>query len=122
MFHTIIFSNLFLLFRDRKKLSDVDSPDEGISEENLLCRFVVDGKGNKIGESVSIAGDILIIKSTGRYLGVPLKHIENEEKTLLVKGLVDYDRAELLGESWRQESFCELKNPAIDVEDKSDEF
>ena len=125
MFQAIISSNFLLLlplFRDRKKIVDIDANKEQEIDENLLCRFVVDGKGNRIGESVSLDGDIIIIKSSSKYLGVPLKHIENEGKHLLVKGLIDFDRAELIGEQWRKESFCEMKNPTFGDEDKSDEF
>ena len=58
---------------------------------------------------MAVDNDLLIIKSGSKYLGVPLKHIEAEEKTLLVKGLVEKDNAELLGEKWRQESFQEIE-------------
>ena len=37
-----------------------------------------------------------------------VKRIEEEEKTILVKGLVDQDKAELMGERWRKESFSEM--------------
>jgi hypothetical protein len=40
---------------------------------------------------------------------VPLKHIEATEKTLMVKGLVDFTKAYELGEKWRKESFREMK-------------
>ena len=75
---------------------------------SLLCRFVLDGGGNKIGESVAVNDDIVIVKSGSKYLGFPLKHIEEEEKTLLVKGLVDLSKAEEMGEKWRKESFHEI--------------
>jgi len=87
----------------------------------LLCRFVVDIKGNKIGESVAVNDDIIIVKAGSRYLGVPLKHVEEEEKTLLVKGLVDFDKAEEIGERWRKESFHEIDHHE-NVEGKVDEL
>ena len=74
----------------------------------MLCRFVLDGTGKKIGESVAIDNDILIIKTGKDYLGVPLKHIEEEGKTLLVKGLVEREKALQMGEKWREESFKEI--------------
>ena len=52
--------------------------------------------------------NLLIIKSGKKYLGVPLKHIEEDDKLLLVKGLVDKKNAEIMGELWRQESFKEI--------------
>jgi len=100
-----------MFFFSRRKQKKKDECDDEESERNgLLCRFVLDGVGRKVGESVAVDDDILIIKSGSKYLGVPLKHIEEEEKTLLVKGLVDQDKAEEMGENWRQASFYETDN------------
>lgn len=99
----------FSLFRSRKKGAD-EEDDERPNAEMLLSRFVVDGKGRRVGESVSLAGDLLIVKSSGKYLGVPLKHVEENNESLLVKGLVDYDRAEQLGEKWREEAYSTLSD------------
>lgn len=79
-------------------------------KNSLICRFVLDGLGRKIGESVAINDDLLIIKSGKKYLGIPIKHVGEEGKTLLVKGLVEQDKAELMGEKWRRESFKEINN------------
>jgi hypothetical protein len=90
-----------------KKKEELEKEQE--FKNSLLCRFVLDGTGKKVGESVGIDNDIVIIKTKNRYLGVPLKHIEDEGKTLLVKGLVDDYNAEIMGEKWRKESFKEIK-------------
>lgn len=96
-----------IFFFNKKKNRDVE--DESEQEyDHLLCKFVTDGSGRKIGESISIDDDIVIIKSKERFLGIPLKHIEDTGKTLLVKGLVDFDRAYEMGEKWRKTSFYEL--------------
>jgi len=98
-----------LFFFSKKKHNKRDEDAEEDSYRNsLLCRFVLDGLGRKIGESVAIDEDIVIIKSGNKYLGVPLKLIEEEEKTLLVKGLVDFNKAEEMGEKWRRESFRDI--------------
>ena len=99
---------LFFFSRKKRKKNDEAEEEEDSYRNSLLCRFVLDGLGRKIGESVAIDEDIVIIKSGNKYLGVPLKHIEEEEKTLLVKGLVDQDKAEEMGEKWRRESFREI--------------
>jgi len=96
--------------------------NEGLEEDNteqshLLCRFVTDGLGRKIGESVSIDEDIIIVKSKDRYLGIPLKHVEEDGKTLIVKGLVDLRKSEELGEKWRKESFSEIDQNIEDSEE-----
>jgi hypothetical protein len=96
----------FFSRRKHKKNDEVE--EEDIYKNKLVCRFVLDGLGRKIGESVAVDEDILIIKSGCKYLGVPLKHIEEEEKTLLVKGLIDQDKAEEMGEEWRLKSFREI--------------
>lgn len=95
-----------VFFFSRKKHRKNEEEEEKIN--SLLCRFVLDGLGRKIGESVAVDGDIVIIKSGSKYLGVPLKHIEEEDKTLLVKGLIDQGKAGEMGEKWRRESFHEL--------------
>jgi len=92
--------------RHRKRIEEIE--EEESIKEKLLCRFVLDGIGRKVGESVAIDEDIIIIKSKNKYLGVPLKHIEEQGKTLLVKGLVDHDKAEIMGEKWRKESFQKI--------------
>jgi len=84
-----------------------DDPDEN----SLLCRFVLDGVGKKIGESIATDGDLIIIKTRKNFLGVPIKHIEEEGKTLMVKGLIDQDKAEEMGEQWRKESFQDMDPP-----------
>jgi len=109
-----------IFFFTRKKSKKIeDEPDQ--EHNNLLCRFVTDGAGRKIGESVSLDEDILIIKSGDKFLGVPLKHIEEEGKTILVKGLVDFDNAYEMGEKWRKESFREI-NQKDKSEGKKDGF
>lgn len=107
MFLTII-SSIFFFSNNKQKKKDNVEDDEHYNEE-LVCRFVLDGLGKKIGESVAVDEDILIIKSGKEYLGVPLKHIEPNDKNLVVKGLVDREKAESMGEKWRSESFKEIK-------------
>ena len=109
-----------IFFFTRKKSKKIE--DESDREHNkLLCRFVTDGTGRKIGESVSLDEDIVIIKSGDKFLGVPLKHIDEDGKTILVKGLVDFDKAYEMGEKWRKESFREI-NQKDKPEGKKDGF
>ena len=97
-------------FFKRRKQKKEQAEQEYEYKTGLLCRFVFDGSGKKIGESVSIEEDVIIIKSGSQYLGVPLKHIEETGKTLLVKGLVDFEKALELGEKWRMTSFSEMSS------------
>ena len=107
-----VFANLGVIFFFNKKKNKSIEDEPNQEYNNLLCRFVKDGTGRKIGESVSINGDIVIIKSGSRFLGVPLKHIEEDGKTLLVKGLVDFGKAYEIGEEWRKVSFREIDQKA----------
>ncbi len=99
--------SIFFFSRNKHKKKN-DLEEKETYKINLSCRFVLDGAGRKVGESVAVDGDVLIIKSGNKYLGVPIKHIKEEGKTLLVKGLVEQDKAEIIGEKWRQKSFREI--------------
>jgi len=119
-----VFANSILFFYGKKR-NDRESEkydDEEIIKNDLLCRFVLDGAGRKIGESISIYDDIIVIKSKNTYLGVPLKHIDDKGKTLLVKGLIDFDKAIELGEQWRKESFSEINENDEEENEEFDEF
>jgi len=95
-------------FSRNKRKEDKGLRKDETYRNDLLCRFVLDGVGKKIGESVAVDDDVVIIKTGSKYLGVPLAHIEDQGKTLLVKGLIEQDKAELLGEKWRRESFSDV--------------
>jgi Family of unknown function (DUF5749) len=99
---------ILFLFSRKKNKKDLELEKIESYKNDLLCRFVLDGAGRKIGESVAVDNDILIVKSGTKYLGVPLVHIEDAGKTLLVKGLVEQDKAEQMGEKWRRESFKDI--------------
>ena len=104
-----VISTLFIFSRNKHK-KDIELEKIESYKNDLLCRFVLDGVGRKIGESVAIDNDILIVKSGTKYLGVPLIHIEQAGKTLLVKGLIEQDKAELMGEKWKHESFKNISS------------
>ena len=105
--HTVTICGIFLFTRKKSKKGEKDTDPE---DNTLLCRFVTDGTGKKIGESVSLDNDIMIIKAGGRFLGIPLKCIEEDGQTIIFKGLIDFDKAYELGEKWREESFREIND------------
>ncbi len=74
--------------------------DIGVDYE-LLCRFVLDGQGKKIGESIALFDDILIIKSRRDFLGIPIKHVKEEGNHLIAKGVLDQSKALELGAKWQ---------------------
>ena len=60
MIYTLALGNLFFF---SKKNNKVDDDEEETKKNDLLCRFVVDGAGKQLGESIALDGDIIIIKS-----------------------------------------------------------
>ena len=97
-----------------KKNDKSKKQDENPTEKSLLCRFVLDGTGKRIGESVALSEDIIIVKSANKFMGIPLKHIEETGKTILVKGLIDYTQAYELGETWRKASARDINDESYD--------
>lgn len=102
-------------FKDKKKPSEQKMSTEN-GEQSMLCKFVMDGAGKKLGESISVNNDVLIIKSGNRFLGVPLKHVKSLEKNLIVKGLIDFTKAYELGEKWRKDSYREMNQYDLPTE------
>jgi hypothetical protein len=98
---------VLFFFHRKKEFTEPEKPVEN-PDASMICKFVLDGTGRKLGESVSIDQDVLIIKSGSQFLGVPLKHVEPVGKTLIVKGLLDFTKAYELGEKWRKESYREM--------------
>ena len=70
--------------------------------KGLISKFVVDREGNRIGETISFDGDLVIIKQQGTYLAVPLKHIEVSKDNVRVRGIVEWDNALQMGELWKK--------------------
>lgn len=92
-----LITSFFAEKKDKK-----DFFDDVSKENDLLCRFVLDGLGIKIGESIALSNDIIIIKTKKNFLGVPLKHVSEKENNLIVKGLLDKEKAIEIGEEWRK--------------------
>jgi len=79
-----------------------------LHDPEVLCKFVYDASGMKLGESVSFMDDVLIVKNGGRFLGVPMKHVQKTGASLVVKGIFDLTKAYELGEKWRTETRHEM--------------
>lgn len=76
----------------------------GIRKKNsfaLLSRFVIDKDGNRIGESISVHKDLLIIKRDNDYYAVPLAHVEEVDDELRVRGVVQWERARDMAQEWK---------------------
>ncbi|HEC77207.1 MAG TPA: hypothetical protein ENI33_08150 [Thermoplasmatales archaeon] len=66
-----------------------------------LAKFVVDSEGKRIGESISIFEDMLIIKKEEKFYAIPFKHVELAGNEIHIKGIVQWDRAENLAKRWK---------------------
>ena len=104
-FNLISFLFFFSVFKIKKEEKYLNNESK---ENSLSCRFVIDGLGVNLGESIALDDDIIIIKNGKKYLGVPLKHVEEKGEKLIVRGLVDKRKALKMGENWR-ESYLENK-------------
>ncbi len=66
-----------------------------------IARFVVDSSGKRIGESISVFEDMLIIKKGEKFYAIPFKHVEMRGDEIHVKGIVQWDKAEKLAKRWK---------------------
>lgn len=68
---------------------------------SYLARFVVDSEGKRIGESISVFEDLLIIKKNDKFYAIPFKHVELIENEIHIKGVIQWDKAEELARRWK---------------------
>ncbi|MCD6481325.1 MAG: hypothetical protein J7L31_03515 [Thermoplasmata archaeon] len=68
---------------------------------SYVARFVVDSQGKRIGESISVFEDMLIIKKGEKFYAIPFKHVEMRGEEIRVRGIVQWDKAEALAKRWK---------------------
>ena len=66
-----------------------------------IARFVVDSEGKRIGESISVFEDLLIIKRDDKFYAIPFKHVELKGDEIHVKGIIQWKKAEELARRWK---------------------
>lgn len=74
-------------------------------ETSMLCRFVVDCGGKRIGETIAVDGDVLILKNGKEYLGLPISAVEAKDEGDLTVNEFDAAGAGAMGEVWRVKNF-----------------
>lgn len=72
--------------------------------ESLILRFVTDEQGERLGETVSLDGDRVILKVKDGFVSVPASKIKDQGGNLQLDFGVDWDEARRLGEEWRARS------------------
>jgi hypothetical protein len=77
---------------------------EGEELTDVLSRFVDDEKGERVGETVGMDGDKVIVKSKDKasYYAVPRASLEEMEGDFKVRPGVDWKTAEEEGEAWKK--------------------
>ncbi len=70
--------------------------------DNILSRFIIDVKGNQIGESIGVEGKQLIVKHRKKFFSIPLRSVQEKDDGLLLKRKVNWAAAEKKGEKWRK--------------------
>jgi len=77
---------------------------EGEELTDVLSRFVEDQQGDRIGETVGMDGDLVIVKASDQaaYKAIPRKHLVRSGETFKVQGVVSWGEAERLGAEWKE--------------------
>ncbi|MDI6917657.1 MAG: hypothetical protein QMC80_07670 [Thermoplasmatales archaeon] len=73
--------------------------------ESLIPRFVVNKNGEKIGETIGMDGQRIILKKNGDFYSVPVSVLDEHLGELTIKKNIDWETAKALGERWRKKSF-----------------
>ncbi|MBE0523793.1 MAG: hypothetical protein IBX40_05600 [Methanosarcinales archaeon] len=82
-----------------KEISQPRDKEITISKRDIICKFVVQGK-KRIGETISIDSGLLILKSGGENLSIPVASILEISKEEVKVGEFDRDKALALGDEW----------------------
>ena len=108
-----IVCNFLFLFQKASKKDISQHTYDDVTD--MLARFVLNSQGKKIGESIAVFNDLLIVKQKEDYLGIPLKHISFEGKKLLAKGLIDTKKAKQLRNEWKKNTYKEIIYPSEEL-------
>lgn len=81
--------------------------DEPIDE--YLSRFVINKDGERIGETVGIEGERIIMKKDDDFFSIPINAIEEKYGDLLLSKGIDWEESKTLGEAWREKSYNKME-------------
>lgn len=74
------------------------------TDDSLLLKFITDENGEKLGETVAVEGDRVLLKVSDGFVSVPAAKVKHEAGALRLDFGVDWDEAKRLGEEWRSRS------------------
>ena len=70
--------------------------------DRLVLKFVEDPSGQRVGETVAVEGDELIIKDAQGFLAVPVASVTEAGEGLKLNAPIDEPAARQRGEAWRE--------------------
>lgn len=73
-------------------------------KDEYLSRFILNADGERIGETIGIDGERIIMKREEDFFSVPIEAIEEKYGDLLLSKAIDWDESKTLGEEWREKS------------------
>lgn len=83
--------------------------DEEVSTTSLLSRFVLNNKGETVGETLGLDGDDIVLKHEGSFLVVAQEAILEKDGMLLADANIDWDEARERGNEWQKASRDEIE-------------
>ena len=93
----------------KKQRQSAPPPESALDfEDEILSRFLVDKKGNILGESIGIDGEDLILKHKTDFYLIPRSSVALKGKKLVLKKKVDWIAAKAKGKGWKKEELDPL--------------
>lgn len=87
-----------------RKAHEAQAAAEEAPADRLLLRFVEDPQGRRVGETVAVEGDDLVLKDAAGFLVVPVGSVEENGPGLKMKEPLDESAARRKGDAWRERS------------------
>ncbi len=75
---------------------------EEIDNAELISRFVLNGQGETVGETVTVTEEQVILKRDGTFFAIEPDTVIEKNGTLLADANIDWEEAEQAGEQWRE--------------------
>ena len=82
----------------------MEKKKEDISE-SLIPRFVINKNGERIGETIGMDGQRIILKKDSDFYSIPVSVLDEHLGELIIEKDIDWEKAKALGERWRKKSF-----------------
>lgn len=96
---------MWTLARKARPVAETPAPAAAPADEaheGLLLRFVTDEQGNRLGETVAVDGDRVVLKVKDGFVAVPADKIKAAGSSLQLDYGVDWTEAKQVGEAWRE--------------------